>query len=263
MIKYIKSNIKKIMIYIGVLVGVVILLQPSGTRELEVQSDVLNDVPLESSKQISYEDVKKNVLEENNDSIIFLAKTFQIEDTVLKGLLNTNFNELGLNNNNFDLTVLNYLLELEESNKELFNNNINSEAIESDYIVKLIKYFCSLYDNVDFSIAAGIAKVESGFTSKYMLSRNNIFGGMYNGNLIRYKTIEYGTLKYIKLLSEGYFGKGLVTVLDIGRVYNPMFNENGEKIAKPNWVYNVNLAMEDFMNYEEVDTSILLNYKNN
>ena len=37
---------------------------------------------------------------------------------------------------------------------------------------------------------------------------------------------------HIKLLSEGYFGKGLTTVESIGRVYNPMYNENGVKIAK-------------------------------
>lgn len=95
-----------------------------------------------------------------------------------------------------------------------------------------------------------------------MLNKNNIFGGMYNGNLIGYKNIEYGTLKFIKLLSEGYFGKGLVTVEDIGRVYNPMINESGVKTAKPAWVYNVTLAMEDFIEVEAVDTTLLLSLKN-
>ena len=41
---------------IGVLVGVVILLQPSGTKHLEVEHEVENGVPLESLNKISYED---------------------------------------------------------------------------------------------------------------------------------------------------------------------------------------------------------------
>jgi len=144
----------------------------------------------------------------------------------------------------------------------LFNNVRTHGNKDKDYIVRLVKYFSNIYDNVEFTIAAGIANVESGYVSKYMLNKNNIFGGMYNGNLIGYKNIEYGTLQYVKLLSEGYFGKGLTTVEDIGRIYNPMFNESGVKIAKPTWVYNVKLAMENFNDIEDVDTTILNNLKN-
>ena len=161
----------------------------------------------------------------------------------------------------FDKIVLDYLLTLEESEKELFNNKRISNQMDKDYIVKTLKYFSDMYANVDFGIAAGIANVESGYTSKYMLSKNNIFGGMYNGGLISYKTIEYGVLKYVILLSEGYFGKGLVTIEDIGRVYNPTF-ESGIKIAKPAWVYNVTKSMELFADIQEVDTTDLINLKN-
>ena len=154
------------------------------------------------------------------------------------------------------------MFELETRDKTLFNNVRTHGNKDKDYIVKLVKYFSSIYTNVEFTIAAGIANVESGYTSKYMLNKNNIFGGMYNGNLIGYKNIEYGTLQYIKLLSEGYFGKGLTTVEDIGKIYNPMFNESGVKIAKPTWVYNVKLSMENFSDIEDVDTTILNNLKN-
>ena len=68
-------------------------------------------------------------------------------------------------------------------------------------------------------------------------------------------------LKYVILLSEGYFGKGLVTIEDIGRVYNPTF-ESGIKIAKPAWVYNVTKSMELFADIQEVDTTDLINLKN-
>ena len=120
-------------------------------------------------------------------------------------------------------------------------------------MLALLMYFSNIYDNVDFSIAAAIAEIESGYRSSSMLKKNNIFGGMSKGSLIRYKNIEYGILRYVKLLSSGYFGKGLTTVEAIGRVYNPTFNENGEKIAKPSWVANVTKAIN---NYSDMDQSI-------
>ena len=239
MINYIKTNKNKIFIIIGVLVGVIILLQPSGTIHLEVEKDVENGVPLESLNKLSYEDQVSMTLKEKKDSIKFLAETFQIDEDVLTNKLKENYKELGFveNIDDFDKIVINYLFELETSEKTSFNNVRTNGNKDKDYIVRLVKYFSNIYDNVEFTIAAGIANVESGYVSKYMLNKNNIFGGMYNGNLIGYKNIEYGTLQYIKLLSEGYFGKGLTTVEDIGRIYNPMFNESGVKIAKPTWVY--------------------------
>lgn len=265
MINYIKTNKNKIFIIIGVLVGVIILLQPSGTIHLEVENDVENGVPLESLNKLSYEDQVSMTLKEKKDSIKFLAETFQIDEDVLTNKLKENYKELGFveNIDDFDKIVINYLFELETSEKTLFNNVRTNGNKDKNYIVRLVKYFSNIYDNVEFTIAAGIANVESGYVSKYMLNKNNIFGGMYNGNLIGYKNIEYGTLQYIKLLSEGYFGKGLTTVEDIGRIYNPMFNESGVKIAKPTWVYNVKLAMENFNDIEDVDTTILNNLKNN
>lgn len=202
-------------------------------------------------------------LNEKGDTIKFLANTFLIDEEILRNKLENNYEELNYldNMDSFDKIVLDYLLTLEESEKELFNNKRISNQMDKDYIVKTLKYFSDMYANVDFGIAAGIANVESGYTSKYMLSKNNIFGGMYNGGLISYKTIEYGVLKYVILLSEGYFGKGLVTIEDIGRVYNPTF-ESGIKIAKPAWVYNVTKSMELFADIQEVDTTDLINLKN-
>ena len=252
MINYIKTNKNKIFIIIGVLVGVIILLQPSGTIHQEVENNVENGVPLENLNKLSYEDQVSMTLKEKKDSIKFLAETFQIDEKVLINMLKDNYEKFGFNKNtnDFDKIVIDYLFELETRDKTLFNN-VRTHGNKDN-----------IYTNVEFTIAAGIANVESGYTSKYMLNKNNIFGGMYNGNLIGYKNIEYGTLQYIKLLSEGYFGKVLTTVEDIGRIYNPMFNESGVKIAKPTWVYNVKLSMENFSDIEDVDTTILNNLKN-
>ena len=123
-------------------------------------------------------------------------------------------------------------------------------------------YFSKLYNNVDFSIAAAIVQIESGYTVQSMLNKNNVFGGMSGGGLIKYKNIEYGILSYVKLLSDGYFGKGLTTVEDIGRVYNPTYNENGVKIAKPSWVSKVNNAMTEFVNVNtEISIEEVLAFK--
>ena len=63
------------------------------------------------------------------------------------------------------------------------------------------------------------------------------------------------------MLSEGYFGKGLITVEDIGRVYNPTYNEAGVKIAKPSWVANVTKAMNNYVAMDIVDIESLLSLK--
>ncbi|MBD9106879.1 hypothetical protein EGP99_03615 [bacterium] len=261
--EYVQTNRKKILIFIGVLIGVVILLMPTDTKNLEVEYNTNPKVALDSKKEITMEEKIELSLNEKGDTIKFLANTFLIDEEILRNKLENNYEELNYldNMDSFDKIVLDYLLTLEESEKELFNNKRISNQMDKDYIVKTLKYFSDMYANVDFGIAAGIANVESGYTSKYMLSKNNIFGGMYNGGLISYKTIEYGVLKYVILLSEGYFGKGLVTIEDIGRVYNPTF-ESGIKIAKPAWVYNVTKSMELFADIQEVDTTDLINLKN-
>lgn len=262
--KYVQANRKKILIFIGVLIGMVILLMPTDTKNLEVEYTANPKIALESKKEITLEEKIELTLNEKNDTIKFLADTFLIDEDILKNKLKNNYEELNYLNNidNFDKIVLDYLISLEDSESELFAKKKINNEMGKDYIVKLLKYFSSMYENVNFDIAAGIANVESGFTSKYMLNKNNIFGGMYNGNLISYKTIEYGVLKYVILLSEGYFGKGLTTVDAIGKIYNPMFNESGIKMAKPAWVYNVTKSMELFADIQDVDTSELINLKN-
>ena len=163
---------------------------------------------------------------------------------------------------NLEYTLSEYLLSLEDNNKELFDNSIDPCDDSKEYMIALLKYFSNIYTNVDFSIAVAIAQIESGFTAQSMLNKNNIFGGMSGGSLIRYKNIEYGILSYIKLLSDGYFGKGLTTVESIGRVYNPTYNEQGVKIAKPSWVSKVNNAMTEFVNVNtEISIEEVLAFK--
>ena len=172
--------------------------------------------------------------------------------------LTINYKELNLLDDGiiFNKILVDYLFNLEQSERELFGKNKVYCTKDSGYIINLINYYTDIYDNVDYSIASAIGEIESGFTSRYMLNNNNIFGGMANGRLISYKSIEYGTLMYIKMLSDGYFGKGFNTVELIGIIYNPMFNENGVKVAKPTWVNNVKRAMEKYSVKEKLDVTV-------
>lgn len=216
---------------------------------------------LGAGRTLSEEEIYNNTLEENKETISFFAKTFQIEEETLLKELKTN--KEGIDLDNFDLSLINYLFNLEKSNKKLFSSKRTPCKDSKEYMVSLIKYYTTIYPSVDFKIAAGIAQIESNYVSKGMLNCNNIFGGMSGGKLLRYKNIEYGILKYIKLLNDGYFGKGLTTVEAIGKKYNPTFNELGVKIAKPAWVSNVKKAMEKFEETSEVDILVLNGLKNN
>ncbi|HIU11590.1 MAG TPA: glucosaminidase domain-containing protein [Candidatus Onthocola stercorigallinarum] len=219
------------------------------------------EVP-ETSRILSEEEILNIFLTNNTDIIKFMSDIFQVDHEVLLNKLREDYQSINLlDTDDLDRTLLDYLIALEDSNPEMFSNTLNTSDPSKEYMVALIKYFCDYYGNVDFSIAAAIAEIESGYSAKSMLNKNNIFGGMSSGGLIKYKNIEYGIYSYIKLLSEGYFGKGLTTVEAIGRVYNPTYNEAGVKIAKPSWVANVSNAMSDYSVMDTVEIEALLSLK--
>ena len=68
---------------------------------------------------------------------------------------------------------------------------------------------------------------------------------------------------YIRLLlSKNYFGKGLTTVRSIGRIYCPITNEYGKKIASPHWINLVNTAKSKYKNFRgEITIQDILNLK--
>lgn len=259
--EYIQSNKKGLIL---VILGVIIITFAFIMTNKKVNNKeiiTINYEPsnLESFNVITDEEKQDLYLNEYNEEIEFFARTFGIDKYILIEKLKTDNNFSILTEENFTKKLIEYLFYLEELDKTLFTNNLVSCSESKEYIIALINYFSNLYGNVDFSIAAGIAQVESSFTSQYMLNKNNVFGGMSGGRLIGYKNIEYGILKYIKLLSEGYFEKGLTTVESIGVIYNPTYNEAGVKIAKPTWVYNVNNAKENYNNYISITNITELN----
>lgn len=250
---YIISNKKGIILVIlGVMILIVMLLlyHRCSHQEFLVSSISTFEAKItepESKRVLSEEELLSIYVNDNLETINFFADVFKINrDTLIERLKGDYKNINLLNTEDLEYTISEYLFALEENNRELFDNSIDACDDSKDYMLALLNYFSSIYSNVDFSIAAAIAQIESGYTAQSMLKKNNIFGGMSGGSLIKYKNIEYGILSYVKLLSDGYFGKGLVTVEDIGKVYNPTYNENGVKIAKPSWVNKVNNALEEF-----------------
>ena len=264
MIKFFKTNKIITILFIGGIIGVILLVIPKNKKERNFQRITIESVvKVDAQKELSDEEKLTILLEDNKNNIDFYSNTFQISSEILTNKIKENYLNLNLldSENNFDRILLDYLLILESDEKELFDRTKMPCNYSKEYIVALINYFSNLYDNVDYSIAAGIAQVESGFTAQYMLYNNNVFGGMAGGRLISYRNIEYGILNYIKLLSEGYFSKGLNTIESIGSVYNPTYNESGVKVAKPSWVNNVTKASLEYLNREYVDINVLNSLK--
>lgn len=248
-----------------ILINVVLIVTKNVAKYKNNVNDIVTTINInnnESVKILTEEELLNIFFKEKEEINIFLAKVFQIDVNTLVSELRSNVEDIR-KKDNYELFVIDYLFNLEESNKELFVNKHIPCNDSKEYIEALIKYFSTIYSDVNFAIAAGIAKVESNFTARGMLYKNNIFGGMSSGRLISYKNIEYGILRYVKLLNDGYFQKGLNTIESIGKIYNPMYNEQGIKVAKPNWVYNVNKATKDYLEYKDVDVNVLNLLKNN
>ena len=251
--KYIKKNKKGIIL---VLIAICITSFISYiNHDKEVLAEPIEFVytKVEQPKVLTEEEIYAMFIDDNSDKVEFYANAFKINYDKLKELLIENKDSLQLmdNKDKMDRIIISYLLELEKTNRDYFDFSLTPASVNKDYMVKLIKYLCNYYD-VDFYIAAAIPEIESGYSARGMLNVNNIFGGMSGSGLIRYKTIEYGIIRYISMLNDGYFAKGLNTVEKIGYIYNPVTNEYGQKMANPNWVANVNNAKSHYNDVAEI-----------
>ncbi len=209
-------------------------------------------------------------LKKNSETVEFLADTFGIESKyIYEDLIRINenvvYNEYNIGRikdskgyikfDSFEQGLIEYLFKFANENKNLVANERTPYKGSSEYVIELIKYFTSIYDNVDFLTAVSIGAAESGhFKATYMMNCNNIYGGMSKNSLIKYRNIEYGTLSYIRLLSKNYFGKGLTTIESIGKVYCPTF-VNGTKVASRHWL-NLVGKMKSIYASEEPNTTI-------
>ena len=225
----------------------VVPLRPQ-LRDNLLQLQILNIVESEYKLYDTPRIIEKNIeyyISENESALTFFAKAFRFdiefvkEDLIKRAetigeLEPTNIGSLVNKNGelktfeNIEYGIVEYFYDLSRRHPEKINKNVVPYTGDSDYVEKLIVYYTGIYTNVDTSIALSIGAAESGYYKvKYMLKRNNVYGGMSSNGLIHYENIEIGVLKYIRLLSNNYFGKGLTTVNSIGRVYCPIINEYG------------------------------------
>ena len=219
-------------------------------------------------------------IEQNEEQIRFFAKMFGMEyESVVNKIKEYNNDASNINENNIgnlkdlegntynyssiDRGILEFFLNLEETHPDMTTENTEIYDGSSEYIEALVEYFSSLYPEVDHKLMLSIAAAESGYyTSKTMIAKNNIYGGMgYNG-LISYNNIEYGVMSYIKKMADSYYSKGLNTIESIGYVFCPKY-ENGTKIVSSHWINLVNKALEKYTYELRYVTVAQLNDLNN
>lgn len=242
---------------------------------IEESSNKLYDTPRIIEKNIEY------YIAENENTLIFFANAFGFDIEFVKedlikraetiGELEVEPTNIGsLKNKNNELKtfksieygIVEYFYDLCKSYPGKRSKKVVPYTGGSDYVEKLIIYYTEIYSNVDTSIALSIGAAESGYYKvKYMLKKNNVYGGMSSKGLIRYENIEIGVLKYVRLLSKNYFGKGLTTVNSIGRIYCPVTNEYGQKVASPHWINLVNTARNKYNSYtQDITIEDIINY---
>lgn len=239
-----------------------------------------DEVPL-SKTQVVLLDLKGEYcdtacfLAQNKEIVEFMTKTFGVDkDIVVDNLIDINKDSKYEKNNigklldsngnlidygSFEKGLIEYLFYLKNNNPYIFDETWVPYNGNAEYVENLIKYFTSIYNNVDYLTAISIGASESGYYKvTYMLNYNNIFGGMGSNGLIQYKNIEYGVLSFIRLLSYNYYGAGLDTVESIGQVYCPVYID-GVKTASPHWINLVYNAMNYYQDtYEELTVSELI-----
>lgn len=233
-----------------------VVFEPN-TKPLIINEEDIETTSIEVEETVEEINKYDQLLIDNTELITFYANMFNIPVDIIQNDIKTrsineeiiDINNLGFlkdeNNNlkthaNIDLGLIEYFEDYINNNPTYKNNQLTPYTGNSEYIKGLVAYFTNVFSDVDYNIAITIGAAESGhYTAKSMLSVNNVFGGMYNGRLIRYHNIEYGVYRYIKLLNNNYFGKGLTTFETIGRYYCPV-TIDGIKQTNPHWLSLVN-----------------------
>lgn len=263
------SHIALIITMIIVMIGVIKqeLLQTTNIVTIQPENEVL----AMSTTEYNLTDDIKNFVNNNYDIFKFYSDTFEISiDDLEQELINSNYNrcfnpkDIGNNGiiyDSLDKNLIDYLFNLEELKPKLFSNkHYNGTEYSKEYIYGLLNYYTNIYNNVDYKTLAGIAYIETGnLNSKTMLKYNNIYGGMSNTGLIKYKNISYGILTYVKLMSEKYYAVGLNNLETIGKKFNPITTSNGKKVANPKWVSDIKSILSKIDNSKVIYTVTELN----
>ncbi|MDD2409328.1 MAG: hypothetical protein PHD03_01230 [Bacilli bacterium] len=198
----------------------------------------------------TYEDIINDLYLRNDNQLFEYTNIGNLRDEI--GNINTY--------SSFEYGLIEYFYDLNNSNSKLRKVTYRPYTGNAEYIENLIIYYSSIYTNVDPITLLSIGAAESGYYKvEFMLKYNNVYGGMSSNGLIKHNNIEQGVLSYVRLMSINYYGKGLTTLSDIGRVYCPVY-ENDFKIARPHWINLVTNAKTKYENYTQ---TISINELNN
>ena len=242
-----------------------IILPIQFTSNLDTVRDNLSGISIK--KETKQKDIDKVVLlsldkdycdarcylNENEKTVSFITKTFGVnKELVVEKLVEINsqgkydINNIGrltdsngalINYGSFERGLIEYMFKYVEEYPQNVDNTHVPYTGSREYVENLIKYFTKYYPEVDYLTVISIGAAESGYyTASGMLSVNNVYGGMGNGGLIRYKNIEYGILSYVRYLANYYYSQGLNTVESIGYKYCPSIDANGNKVTSPHWL---------------------------
>ena len=247
-----------------VITALVVLIGVLKNELLTVEFDSIQpteEVLAMSTEEYNINDDINSFINNNITTFQFYADTFEISLDDLKAqiVLNNNnvFNQYDIANtgiiyNSLDKNLIDYLFQLEKTSPKLFNNkHINGNNNSKDYIYGLLEYYCNIYKDVDYKTLASITYIETGnLNSSYMLSKNNIYGGMNNSKLLSYKNLSYGILTYVKLMNDKYYNIGLTNLGSIAKKFNP---------GHPEWITNVKSVMSKFDNSTDVKSLDELN----
>lgn len=255
-IKIIKYTIIILILFLGLL----LYIKPNKEKILKSQKSNVSESILSLNEKVC--DISC-FLNDKDETISFFSDAFGIsKENIINDLSIINadedFNELNIGKlkddegnyieySSFEMGLIEYLFKYSKENPENVDNTYNPYNGSSEYVENLIKYFTSIYTNVDYITAISIGAAESGYYKVgYMLNCNNIYGGMSGGKLIIYKNIEYGVLSFIRFLNNSYYSKGVTELASIGRSYCPTYDEQGNKIASPHWINLVNNAKNHY-----------------
>ena len=168
--EYVLKN-RKGLIIVLIALSIWMLIEYPHVKNLMSKTKDLNyeAIKVNNNLELSYIEKVDLFLEEKDETINFYAEAFRIDKVTLRNLLKEQADSLDLlNTPNFDKLLIDYLFDLEQNDKSLFNYNVQNKTVSKEYMISLISYYTQIYSNVDFNIASAIAKIESGYRSSYM-----------------------------------------------------------------------------------------------
>lgn len=165
-----------------------------------------------------------------------------------------------LNSKNNDIEEVAIVIPNEETKEfeeleKIEQEEIKQEKKETECSLEKIE--CKIYNkgiekgmtHKQALLIVAISRHETGnWTSNAFKTKNNFGGIMKNGKLAVYETQDLGLEKFVNLLNDRYFAKGLNTIEKIQKVYAPIGAKNDPNNLNSHWVSGVTKFYNEYIN---------------